>query len=73
MEGFEGVEIEVLVYGWDSASGDYIGEYEGEEVKVDLISMDLVDTETDDIHGKIKVVGFWDDDIFIAESFKTLN
>ena len=70
MEGI--VEIEVLIYGHDASTGDYIASYGGKEIRVDLLSMDVVDLE-DDIHGRYIVYGVLEDDIFIAAKLTKLN
>lgn len=71
MEGI--VEIEVVIYGQDSDTGDYIASFEGKEIIVDLVSMDLVDPEEDDIHGRYIVFGVLEDDIFIAAKITKVN
>ena len=70
MEGI--VEIEVLIYGHDASTGDYIGDYSGKEIRLDLLSMDVIDLE-DDIHGRYIVYGVLEDDIFIAAKLTKLN
>lgn len=67
------VKIEANIHYLTSDHSGYIASYDGKEIKVDLFTCcDLFNLDEDDIYGKVSLVGFWDEDVFVAESFQLL-
>lgn len=71
MEDFKAFEIETYVHMFDTENSLYISSYQGKEIKVDLITADLVDINEKCVEGKMLLSGCWVNDVFIAD--KILN
>lgn len=62
------ITIEGTIYGLTD-DFDFLADYNGQEIKVDLIAAGLVDINSEDVHGKVKLIGQWFDDVFLADKF----
>lgn len=65
------VSIEVVVLGVEKWL--HIAFHGDEVIHVDLITCDAIDVNVDDVHGGVKLTGFWDEDVFVAESIQLLH